>query len=113
MFASLIDKIKRLINKTNIVSFTYYIPAPPPRTSGYREREFDRLIYSLQERGCEIISIQTSPNTSTTQTGMWIIAVLKLPKEFSRTTFLDFPSIEDNDFNKTIQLDEDFTVIHE
>jgi hypothetical protein len=40
-----------------ITTFTYFIPAPPARKSGYREREFDSVIDKLTTLGFEILSL--------------------------------------------------------
>lgn len=54
-------------------TFTYFIPAPPQRKSGYREIEFDKIMRGILESGFEIESLETqgSPN------GMFVLAVLK------------------------------------
>ena len=54
-------------------TFTYFIPSPPQRKSGYREIEFDKIMRGILQSGFEIESIETqgSPN------GMFVMALLK------------------------------------
>jgi len=54
-------------------TFTYFIPAPPSRKSGYREREFDKIMRGIFESGLELVSLQTQ----SVPTGIFVIAVLK------------------------------------
>ena len=60
-----------------IQTFTYYIPSPPPRDSGYREKGFDKVFYSFINQGFEIISITTQANKGPNHSGMWIIATVR------------------------------------
>jgi hypothetical protein len=36
-------------------TFTYFIPTPPKRQTGYREREFDKIMHGILNDGHEII----------------------------------------------------------
>lgn len=54
-------------------TFTYFIPAPPHRKSGYREIEFDKIMQGILESGFEIETFETQ----STENGLFIIAVLK------------------------------------
>lgn len=54
-------------------TFTYFIPSPPGRKSGYREREFDKIMHGILLSGFEIIEIQTQ----SCSTGIFVIALLK------------------------------------
>jgi hypothetical protein len=60
-----------------IQSFTYYIPGPPERRHGYREKQFDNLFTKFINNGYEIISYQTVPHSGVTQSGMWVVCLLK------------------------------------
>ncbi len=48
---------KKPSKKTNYSykTLTYFIPAPPTRKNGYREKEFDRLMEGLFAEGYELI----------------------------------------------------------
>ncbi|MBD64291.1 MAG: hypothetical protein CME62_03740 [Halobacteriovoraceae bacterium] len=60
-------------------TFTYYLPAPPPRKSGYQEKEFDLLVLELSKLGFEIISIQATSHQTTDGGGVWILCHLGAP----------------------------------
>lgn len=60
---------KKIFRKT----FTYYIPAPPHRKSGYREIEFDKIMQGILSSGFEIETIQSQ----STEHGLFVLAVIK------------------------------------
>lgn len=61
-------------------TLTYYIPAPPKRTSGYREKEFDRLLYSFLKMGHELISIKPQSHCTDGASGLWVIVTVRASK---------------------------------
>lgn len=64
-------------NPYKIQTFTYFIPAPPERPSGYREKNFDKIFSNFINQGFEVISIHTTPCNSQNQSGMWITCLLR------------------------------------
>ena len=60
-----------------IQSFTYYIPSPPARSSGYREKQFDKLFYEFINRGYRIIDFKTEASNGDKQSGMWLIFIVQ------------------------------------
>lgn len=54
-------------------TFTYFIPAPPHRKTGYREIEFDKIMRGIFETGFELESMQTT----STVNGIFVLGVLK------------------------------------
>lgn len=54
-------------------SFTYFIPAPPSRKSGYREIEFDKIMSGILDLGFEIEHF----NSESTPNGIFVVALLK------------------------------------
>ena len=56
-----------------IRTFTYFIPAPPARKNGYREREFDKIMNGILQSGFEIIELKTQ----SVDTGLFVFALLK------------------------------------
>ena len=60
-----------------VQTFTYFIPAPPPRKSGYREKNFDSLIYQLSEKGFQILDIKTQTINDKDQAGVFIIVKIR------------------------------------
>lgn len=94
--------LKRLFSKGpyNLQTFTYFIPAPPARKSGYREKNFDNMINELSIIGFDIVDIRTQSIATTGQSGMWIILTLRpLTKEANQLKPSDFPE----EFNGILQ----------
>lgn len=76
----MIKFIKNIFNPTNnfkIQSFTFFIPSPPTRSTGYREKQFDKLFFEFINLGYEIISISTESSSGINQSGMWIICIVR------------------------------------
>ena len=61
----------------NIQTFTYFIPSPPKRDIGYREKQFDKYFYEFINKGYEIISINTQQCSDPNQSGMWFICTVR------------------------------------
>lgn len=64
-------------NTFKIQTFTFFIPSPPARNSGYREKQFDKVFYDFINAGYDVISFNTVPCTSTSQSGMWVICLVR------------------------------------
>lgn len=62
--------------KTFWKTFTYFIPAPPHRKTGYREIEFDKIMQGILSTGFEIENIQTQGSGGEAG-GLFIVALLK------------------------------------
>lgn len=60
-----------------IQSFTYFIPSPPTRSTGYREKQFDKLFYQFINKGYRILNFTTQASTGEKQSGMWIVFVVQ------------------------------------
>ena len=60
-----------------IQSFTFYIPSPPPRSSGYREKQFDKIFYEFINRGYDILNFQTQTSSGDKQSGMWLVFIVQ------------------------------------
>lgn len=82
----------RLMGKKEfrIQTFTYYVPAPPPRKTGYREKEFDSLFYQFMSRGYELIDLKTVPHTGVNQCGMWVVLMVRALNADADKLDLDF-----------------------
>lgn len=62
-------------------TLTYFIPAPPQRQTGYREKELDTLTSIVSENGLSFELTQTVPHTN----GFWaIIVVTGTQKQFDK-----------------------------
>ena len=82
--SQLFTSLKRLYtaifkqNQFKIQTFTYFIPAPRPRKTGYREKQFDKLFYEFINLGYEILDFKTQQCMSGQDTsGIWVIFVLQ------------------------------------
>lgn len=96
------------INGNLIKTFTYFIPAPPSRKTGYREKEFDKIINGILTSGFELKELQTQ----TVPTGMYVIALLKAKnkKAFELDIDLDIQEkfkLQDTHSSPEIILDEE------
>lgn len=70
--------------KYKIRTFTYFIPSPPKRKTGYQEKEFDQLISYINNQNYKICNIQTQASTGDESSGMWVIVLVRpLSKEAS------------------------------
>jgi hypothetical protein len=71
---------KRLAKpKSPLSSFTYYIPSPPQRKSGYREKEFDKILTGILKSGFQIVEMKTQAVGNENGAGMFVMAILKAP----------------------------------
>ena len=67
--------------------FTYFIPVPPSRSSGYREKQVDKLINSLLEQNFKLIDFKIESIATETSAGMWI--ALHLQPQCLKSSQLD------------------------
>ena len=106
-------------NQFKIQTFTYFIPAPKPRNTGYREKQFDTLFYSFINKGFKILDFKAQPCTSRGETsGIWVFFVVKatnakaealdLDETFQRDSYGNSspPSINDEGFIELPQDDQ-------
>ena len=69
-------KSTKKANYSEYRSFTYYIPNPPKRQSGYREVEFDKIMHGLLNSGHEIVSWQMQ-SASGVEGGVFVCFIMK------------------------------------
>lgn len=70
----------------NVLTYTYFIPAPPIRQSGYREKQFDQLMENFLANGFDVLDIKTQSISHTNSAGMWVICLLR-PKNKAAANF--------------------------
>lgn len=58
-------------------TFTYFIPAPPSRKSGYREKNFDSIVKQLTEIGFKLLDIKTQSIGTEENKGMWVVLTIQ------------------------------------
>jgi hypothetical protein len=75
-----IKSVKRLFNKEKEYfktrTFTYFVPAPPNRKTGYQEKEFDQICQHLVGKDFDIIDIKMEAFANNTSAGVWILCIL-------------------------------------
>jgi hypothetical protein len=76
VFQSVLEVFKRKPKFHAIRTFTYYIPAPPNRKTGYQEKEFDQISDYLVGKDFDIMDIKMETIASATTAGMWVICIL-------------------------------------
>lgn len=82
---------KQKPNYYGVKTFTYFIPAPPSRRTGYQEKEFDSIMGNLTHMGFEIVNIHTSAYANEQKCGMWVVCVLgaKTREVFDKEVLFD------------------------
>lgn len=80
-FIKKLCKREKLKGKGLYQTFTYYIPGPPPRDSGYQEKEFDKMTFKILSLGFEIVSVKTQMSHQDNHCGMWVLLLLKANNE--------------------------------
>lgn len=96
-------------------SFTYFLPAPPERNSGYQEKEFDQIFSYLDSIGYEVIDFKTQSiayGENNHCAGIWIICILGITKEnlVGKEINIDYLEVSKTSHSE-IQLDPD--IIHD
>ena len=96
-------------------SFTYFLPAPPERNTGYQEKEFDQILSHLNKKGYEVLNFHTQSISYGEQNhcaGIWIVCLLGIldKKLIEEEINIDYTEISRNQ-NSFIQLDPD--IIHD
>ncbi len=88
----------KLENAFKKQTFTFFIPSPPPRSTGYREKQFDKLFYEFINRGYEVLDFKCqSVNNRDGGSGMWIICLVRATNEEANELKLD------EEFNQHLQ----------
>lgn len=93
MLINILNYLKlKLSHKANFQTFTYFIPGPPLRKSGYREKEIDSLFEQLSNLGFALVDFETQALNHGDQPGLWIMARLfPMTKEAKKLKVSDFP----------------------
>ncbi|PIP96122.1 MAG: hypothetical protein COV37_07685 [Bdellovibrio sp. CG11_big_fil_rev_8_21_14_0_20_39_38] len=85
------------LKTAKIQSFTYYIPSPPERKTGYREKQFDKVFYEFINRGYKILHMKTVSHSGANASGMWLIFTVKAISPQAQPLDLEFDSfMEEN-----------------
>ncbi len=76
--------------KKKLRSFTYFIPAPPSRKIGYREKELDTIINHILNNGFSIKKMQTTTISNEKMSGVWVFLLLLPLRADCNDSILDF-----------------------
>ena len=76
-------------------TLTYFIPAPPPRQTGYREKELDVLISTIAETGLKFKIDQTIAHKN----GFWAIILISGTKQQFELLYSD-PRFQEHNVNQ-------------
>ena len=80
---SFIQYFANILHKTllpgcyKLQTFTYFIPSPPSRKTGYQEKKFDSITQVISNSGLKIIKLSTQSLSTEKSSGMWVNLVLK------------------------------------
>lgn len=107
MIKSLLKKLSGAkMSYLKISSFTYFIPAPPPRKKGYQEKEIDSITNYLLENDFDIIARDIKVLNTEKSSGAWIFFTLGAKTKRAQTLNLDIEYGQIADHNKSdIKLD--------
>ncbi len=75
MFRSAITHFIKKNKYLSTRTFTYFIPAPPPRKTPYQEKEFDQVLGHILNQDFDLIDLKTQAISGDVK-GMWCIAIL-------------------------------------
>ena len=85
-------------------TFTFFIPSPPARMTGYREKQFDKLFYEFINRGYKIINFTTqSSSTGEKHSGMWILCLVQATNAEAEKLNLDEVFIDQLNIKKDLK----------
>lgn len=89
-------------------TFTWFIPSPPARKNGYREKEFDKIMQGILQSGFELEDLQSQ----SMENGMFVLALLSVPSK--KVALLDEHldmhdkfKLRDQHFSPEIELDDE------
>lgn len=100
-----VNKHSRENNDTSYQSesFTYFIPAPPQRNTGYREKDFDTIFKTAMEHGISLKILKTNA----INTGIWVFSILSGKKEDFESFYQDM-KIQEHAITGQLNDDLDF-----
>ncbi len=106
MLLSAVDLFKKKKEYKAIKSFTYYIPAPPHRKSGYQEKEFDQIFSYLMKNGFDILDTKLQSSSTNEASGMWVFCLLgaKTKEAAEKEIDVDYTTLT-SDIEQVIKLD--------
>lgn len=108
MFLSALKKIFNRHKFYGLKSFTYFLPSPPFRKTGYQEKEFDQVLAHLTAKGYEIVDVKMQTVSSPKSSGIWILCLLgaKTKEAYEAPINVDYQDVATStQSSSNIQLD--------
>lgn len=92
-------------------TFTYYVPAPPARKTGYHEKEFDTVFEHVIKLGFQLLDIRTQSHSTAESSGTWVFCILGTDSQavFEQKIEIDFMDIANTNSPEPLSPD----IIHE
>jgi len=96
-------------------TFTYYVPSPPLRKTGYQEREFDSIMEYIVNLGFDIIDFKMESHATEGKSGLWIVCLLGANTEAIYNTKIEFThdDINNGPLSTTNEIPLDPSIIHD
>ncbi len=86
-------------------TFTYYIPSPPKRKTGYQEKEFDQLVAYINKENFKIENIQTQLSSNHESSGMWVVLQIRPLCRKSNAKELQYEIEDDSTQNLDLEIE--------
>ena len=98
MFKSVLSKYFGEKQYLKIKTFTYYVPSPPDRKTGYQEKEFDQITSYLIGKNFDIIDYKMQACANEKSSGVWLLCILgaKTKEAAKLELYIDYNSIIHN-----------------
>lgn len=97
--------------RKKLSTFSYFIPAPPSRKTGYQEKELDTVLNFILSKGFSINKISTESITTENGAGVWVFTILQAETKEAESFNLN---IDYQDLiPKEPNTNEEFQIIHE
>lgn len=96
MFKSVLSRIFSKDEYISKKTFTYYLPSPPDRKTGYQEKEFDRITSYLMGKNFDILDFKMQACANDKSSGVWIMCILgaKTKEASAMTLEIDYNGLE-------------------
>ncbi len=96
-------------------TFTFYIPSPPARKTGYQEREFDTLVEHITSLGFELIEFKMQSHSGDNKSGVWILCILgaKTKEIYETKIEFDYSQLDQGQTDRLQSIPLDPNIIHD
>jgi hypothetical protein len=100
--------VKKSTKTVLVKPFTYFLPSPPQRKTGYREKEFDKILQGILQSGFTILDLKLQSS----ENGVFVFMILKAKNQKVMDLDIDLSlheqfKLQDKHSSPEIELDED------